>query len=565
MLVFDKEYMMLKFIKYFKILCLSTSVLLVGCSNTPNNVNLTANPGICVQLTQYNKNIQQQVLNLFPYLSNNPALSPYCMSFTIINNNSGVNANNIQITNSGLQVTYFNSSNTLVTTSLFDPNSSGIATLSGFSQTAGSLTLFDPYNCATTTSSNVVTLSANGSSCTFYVQMNAESYPVGIYPYLFNYNYTNGNANYTLTNNINQRVFMYGITQDKQLYSFIYNQAQYPNLSSFFSSPVSWAPVQNTVNIPPLNSNLVRSTNGYLYLSSNNAVYLYNGVTYSQLGNTFISRVNTLAIDPTGVIYAATSSGIYYLANNNWVQLTDSAGILSSTASISSLSFSTISPANYMMYVSTSPIFALYSCSLSVSNSIPTINCGANSVVLPVNSLSSQYIFNNINNTLLLIDPSSSNVVSYYIYLNPGWNKLQSDTLDSNFDQIYYNAVSNNQKDTLYIGLGYNVGPNTGNSIVYSCVVTPASLCQVVNSQGNATESGSGLLGSATSLILDGQQNLYVSGITLNSDDWVSQTPVSSIVTAILLPKSSSIPFWIPIIGSRQITGMIISSVLTSY
>ncbi len=558
---------MLNFIKQMNLLILFIiGFILIGCSNTPNSVNITSVPGVCVQLKQYNQNIQQQVLTAFPYLANNPPISPYCMSFSIVNNNSGVNANNIQITNTGLQVTYYNSTNNLVTSSIYDPYSSGIATLSGFAQTAGSLTLFDPYNCATTTSSNVVTLNANGGKCTFYVQISAESYPIGIYPYTFSYNYTNGNANYTLSNTINQRIFMYGITQNNQLYSFIYNQAQYTTLSNFFTTPVVWAPAQNSSSIPQItNPNLVRDRNGFLYFISNNSVYLYNGMSSSQVGQS-LTIINTLAIDPTGIVYAGTSSGVYYLSNISnvytWILLSDTNNKLPGDASISQLSFSTTP--SLAMYVKVSPIFGLYNCLLTITNSTPSINC--NNIDLTNITPGPQYILSNINNTLLLIDPTAGNVVSYYINLAGAWNRISSNPLGLAFDQIATNAVTNNKLDTLFIGLGYPVTPNPNTSIIYTCSVMSPLPCKSLSSNGVVPGSGSSLFGSAVSILLDSQKNLYVAGINLNSGDWTTQTPVlPNIVTAILFSSSTILPVWIPITGSNVITGMVNSSILTSY
>ena len=93
--------------KLTKLTNLFFGALVVGvlgaCSPTPNNVTLTLTPSSCVTgaypgyeaaATSYS--------NAFPLNATMPANAPYCMAVTLTNNNTGTNANNVQVFQGGL-------------------------------------------------------------------------------------------------------------------------------------------------------------------------------------------------------------------------------------------------------------------------------------------------------------------------------------------------------------------------------------------------------------------------------------------------------------------------------
>ncbi|MFN7094656.1 MAG: hypothetical protein ACK4M7_04755, partial [Burkholderiales bacterium] len=177
--------------KVFALVALTVTV--AACSNTQNEITMTVVQGACVQASMYASSVTPPSV-----IVKNPTTAPYCASVTIRNNNSGKNANNIQVINSGSYnglAGRFTVGTKSYSATLYDPIAAGVP-ISG-SQNIGNVMLYDPYNCATTQGANVRTLTQGGGNCTFYLQLAGESFPAGVYPINLTYNYTNWNQNYS--------------------------------------------------------------------------------------------------------------------------------------------------------------------------------------------------------------------------------------------------------------------------------------------------------------------------------------------------------------------------------
>ncbi len=291
--------------------------ILGACAPTPNDVSLTLNPGQCVTAAFPGyEAVATTYSAAYPLNATMPANSPYCMSVTMTNNNSGDNANNVQVFQGGLQLIY-----TIAGASysgyMIDFNASGIPQ-STYSyapvQQLGNIALFDPSNCLTTIGSNVNTLDKGGDTCTFYLSMVGESFPVGTYPIQLLVNYTNGNTSYTVSTSFNQRVNLYA-GGDFNTPSSVGNYLALYNGNS--SNTAALLPAVFPGQSIKL---LTKDAYGDLFAYDGNSVYVFNGgESWSNLGlPNGVTQINALSSDTLGNIFAATNAGVwtYSLANS---------------------------------------------------------------------------------------------------------------------------------------------------------------------------------------------------------------------------------------------------------
>ena len=320
--------------KLTKLTNLFFGVLVVGvlgaCSPTPNNVTLTLTPSSCVTGAYPGyEAVATSYSNAFPLNATMPANAPYCMAVTLTNNNTGTNANNVQVFQGGLQLTY-NVAGTAYSGYMIDFNASGIPQ-STYSYTPyqqlGNIALFDPSNCVTTIGSHVNTLSQGGGQCTFYLGMVGESLPVGTYPLQLQVNYTNGNDSYFVNAAFNQRVNLYAggdFTAPSSVgnYLALYN-GESANIAE--STPVAF-PGQ-AIKL------LTRDAYGDIFAYDGVSVYVFNGgSSWASIGLPGGSgvQINALSSDNLGNVFAATTAGVwtYSLSSSTpaWSNVAGAAG-----------------------------------------------------------------------------------------------------------------------------------------------------------------------------------------------------------------------------------------------
>ncbi|MCX8514632.1 MAG: hypothetical protein ORN24_03600 [Burkholderiales bacterium] len=549
--------------KFLNIVILLITFSLTACSNTPNSVTMTVAQGQCVQTSQY-RGVTPNFQNLIE--SNPTTTTPYCLAVTVQNNNTGLNANNVQITSSGLQVSYLNfSSNSESTAQLFDSAAAGV-TVSTATQTVNNLILFDPYNCVTTSGAQVLVLGMGGGTCTFYLQESGESSPVGVFPYSLTYNYTNGNANYSVTSTFNQRTTLYGGT-NIGLYSVTANIVN--NTLNPFTNQIQWQPVSSATGMPPT-LGLTRSAYGIVYFAESNTVYQYNGLTITQVGNSLPLPslpyiINNLALDTNGNLFAGTNgNGLFvnqFANESTWTQVITN-GITNSSNNIIGLK-STTSSGNPLLYVIESANG--YIC--TYTNDSSNINCliippiaggGGNPVflqnALDVDSSGNLYFGGLLNGNLNIYNWASS--LSPYSPDIPQTN--------STIGAVLYNLF--NTESSIYFSLSTN---ESNENLVYSCI--QSSCNPVVSESGNPLgTSPLRASGYVNSLTNDGYGNLYASGFTLYSADWASNESSFPISAALLFGNSVTYGGgnWIPIFpatSQQKILSTVVATTLTSY
>lgn len=523
-----------------------------GCSQTPNSISLSAAQGQCVTGTNPGYESTATTYSAaFPMNATLPATSPYCIALTLTNNNSGQNANNIQVNGYGFTMSYVSayspSGNTTYTASMIDYNAAGVSA-SSFSNTyqqISNIALFDPNNCVTTLGPNVRTLYTNGNSCTFYVQIVNESMPVGVYPLNFSVNYTNGNANYSVGTTINERSNLY--------------------VGGTFPQNVMLTNAQNTS--PTINT----------FVSANSPEsYSVKSMTRDAFGNVYTG-------DIFGNVYKYTGESI-----SSWYQIPNGAGGLPGGASI--LAMAADSVGNVYLINALGQVYQLQYTSFSLDvNSMGTVN------VNPANLTSMQVVSNqlyvsnnnNVYNCNLTTISSTSCNPSVYI---------------TGPDTVINQLVSSNNTFNIAGATGvwaYNGGswvsvPDSGvtglpglpvDSIAYFNNVnfagTPfwyAGISQIESSQpsvyiesGNAafipllSPSGQNILsGTVSNVIVDNAQGVFVGGVSLQSNDYPGQTaPVAYLISPTISTASSE---WTAITGiSGTINAMQTASQLTPY
>lgn len=304
-------------------------VLLSACAPTPNDVSLSFTPGQCVTGSHPGyEATATSYSGAYPLNATMPANSPYCMGVTMTNNNSGTNANNVQVFQAGLQLTYTIAGSTY-TSSMIDFNATGIpqSTYSyTVAQQVGNIALFDPSNCVSTIGSNVNTLDKGGEQCTFYLEVVGEAFPVGTYPIQLSVNYTNGNANYNATGSFNQRVNLYAGGNFSMPTSIANNLALYNGNSSksVESLPVTFPGGNVTL--------LTKDAYGDLFAYDGSNVYAFNGgESWSNIGlPTGVTQINALSSDTLGNVFAATNAGVWTYSLSNptlaWSNIAGSSG-----------------------------------------------------------------------------------------------------------------------------------------------------------------------------------------------------------------------------------------------
>ncbi len=527
--------MKIKSIKFVILVCLI--IFVTSCANTPNDVVMTVNQGSCVQSSMY----LAQGFTPPTSVWNNPESAPYCMSVTLTNNNSGQNANNVQIVNSGMVLSYSVGANSY-SSMIYDPVSAGLS-ISGANQIVGNVITYDPNKCTTTTGANVITLNQNGGSCTFFIQLSGESFPVGVYNTNITYNYTNGNQNYSTGINFNQRVNLYAGGTG----------------GIFLDTNGSW---QNFIS-PTISGVNAITTDlwGHVYISTLTAVSLYNGISGLNTLGSFPSgyQITSLATDNNGAIYAGTNGGgVYkynpYITSPVWESFNGSG--ISSTSNIIGLSnFINLNNSG------TDALFATTATTAYQCNSPESFNNSCTWVTLTSSQAPESFNAAAIttDNYGVLYTGSGSSVNSYaltswyppYVF-NPTIIGEVSSLVWSNFESV----------QNLFVGQV----PITGlESSVYSCALTgtgtPTTCIPTIS------ESGNSLYGSIYGIDLDGANNLYVVGGGILSSDFTESSPI--LAAYIGEGATGATSNWTPIqngvVTNSTLSVVKSASILTSY
>lgn len=238
--------------------------------------------------------------------ANNIESAPYCLSVKMQNNGGGqnfVNSTVFPINNFSIAVSGVNNINSPANSSSLDPNGCFKGTLKP------------------------------GATCSFYLQIVNESYPVNTIESItiaLNYSINNtafGNSNNTYTTNLH-------LTESTTLY-IVQNNANNSYLWQYNANGLTSSLIESTDQI----NTFVADTNsyGFLYLGGNHGLYYYgNGFTSTSLGNESSignNGVNNI-IQLANYLYATTStsqtSGIWALSlvNQKWNStITTSSGI----------------------------------------------------------------------------------------------------------------------------------------------------------------------------------------------------------------------------------------------
>lgn len=547
-----------------------------GCSGTPNSINMSLNQGMCASSSLYSTTAINSMCSTTSstynaaycsLISNNPTTTtPYCMAITVQNNNTGDNANNIQVTSSGLQVTYTPiGTTTPITTTLYDQYSSQVS-ISGESQQANNVVLFDPKNCVTSTGSYVTTLATGGQSCTFYLEILNESSPVGVNPYALAYNYTNGNANYNVSTTVNQRVYLYGGGNNGLNYvATNVTSAATPGSGTAASWSITGLTGAPTTSV----QYIIEGSYGFLYFASGGAVYSDNGSVATQLGSAFANNVTALALDSGGNLYASVTNqgvSVYNPTLGVWVQMQDTNGNITSTTNVTGIKGFEFTGAPNTLYEITSsgtyycnnpsPTTSTQTCSLASGGTPPSTFFGN---AADVDSSGNLYVGGtNTAANSMTVSTYSSNWSSYTA--NPALNYVANSS--------YIGSVRwTNQTTTGIPNIYYGVIGLAENNAVYQC--STLTSCAAVVSAGG----GNGITGNILSLTTDGLGNLYVGGNTVYSPDWGSAA--GSGTGAFLLfgatATSPVVSSWVPIIPNSTtgqpltINYITAASMLTSY
>lgn len=483
-----------------KVIYLWVVVGLASCAQTPNDVSLTVTQGQCVTAVYPGYESQATTYSqAFPSNGSLPPTSPYCVAVTLVNNNSGQYANNVQVYQSGLVVSYPVFGSTTYAASMVDFNAAGIPSSSfAAQQQLVDLNLFDPNNCVTTQGSKVTTLASNGGVCTFYLQLNGESLPVGVYPLTVSVNYTNGNAQYTTSTIINQRVNLYlgG--------NFTSNVA--------ISNGASTVPIANSIisaNSPESFgvTAMARDPFGVVYTGDIiGKVYKYTGTSINSwteisglptgspiAAMTTDSAANLYVVDNNGQVYQVTPSltvnSMGAIPTESPSGIPNSAQVLGSTGSSATL---LIAAGN-----------EIYTCGLST---ISVNSCLSTHYATGPNQIINQML---VSNTLTI----ASNLNVYQYAAGNTWVQIAGGLPGQNVDSIAnYHNISNNIV-TWYAGLAQL--ESTSSSVYFEN--NGAAFIPLISFQGGMI---SGNL--ITDLITDSAQGVFVSGTNLISSDFTN-------------------------------------------
>lgn len=555
------------------------TILSVACSDTPNNITMTPSQGVCVQASQYSttNGAQANAIATYPIIESNPTFTtPYCMAVTLQNNNSGTNANTVQITTGGLTLNYTVGSTTY-SAQMYDPAAATI-TISGGTQTAGNVAIFDPQNCVTTQGANVQNLATGGGKCTFYLQLTGEGNPVGTYPTSLIYNYTNGNQNYSISTNINQRVYLYG-GANNGLY-FVNNSAISASQGST-GTPAAWS--TGITGAPQTAvSYIIETLYGFVFFSSGTQVYLFNGISATQVGGNLPATVTSIAFDSSYNVYASTTNGIYVYNTNStttsgWTLMTDSSNQVTSNTAIIGLKgyeFAGQQSLNQLYAISSNfayictnlnPSAATFNCTKASSGAAPS-TLYANAI--DIDSSGNLYAGGLFGSALTI------GVLSNFAWSAPNYTVTPSIPLVTGAIPAiggvrWESAAATGSNPIVYFSV---LNPESAlaaqtESAVYTCNPGIPS-CSPLLSPGGSNP----IFGNANTITDDGLGNVYVAGSQLNSSDWGSAA--SNVTGAFLLLNPSStaaggVSSWTPITAGSLNTAPInftaVASMLTTY
>lgn len=508
---------------------LGFALILGACSNTPNSINMSVANGVCVQPSYYTGVTPPSAIN------NNPTTAPYCMSVTLQNNNNGTNATNIQVTATGFTLAFTPtaaSGATPLSSKLCDNTSSGgLCTSSGGAGNLGNVYLYDPLNCVTTQGVNVVTLTSGGGTCTFYLQLSGTSYAVGSYPMTLNYNYTNGNSNYTIAASALQNVSLYA-GGNSGLYQAIYNSAATPAQYQWQPFSVTGAPTSGVTST-------ITDSFGNLYFTGNlNMVYQYNGTTVTPLGGVLPSSINSLAIDGNNNLYAGTiGNGIYTYsvgaASPAWTQLSSS---IPTTANINNVNY-TLSGTTSVLYATTSTqAYYCIAASPSLSYTCSKIEQSSGPTQFYQNA-------NGVNSAGTFFVGSTNSAFSYVPTTPTVWSQYTfAPVITGNVYGVYPTLSS------LYLG---EVGAkNTAESSAYGCNIgsSGTSCAPLVSTSSN------NVTGNVYDIAVDGANNVFTIGSDLNSLDFAPITTAAA--SGAYIGESGVTPttVWNPITNGSGVT-----------
>jgi hypothetical protein len=517
------------------------SALLIGCAQTPNNVTLTVTQGQCVTSAYPGYESQATPYSAaFPMNGTLPGTSPYCAAVTITNNNSGQNANNIQIYQSGLYVSFpslANSAGVTSAASMVDFNAAGIpqSSFANTQQQLFNLNLFDPRNCVTTQGANVQTLNANGGACTFYVQLSGEAMPIGVYPISLTLNYTNGNTNYSTTTNINQRANLY--------------------LGGIFSSNIaitnagSTSPTANSIisaNSPEQYgvTALTRDPYGMVYSGDIlGNVYKYNGTSRSSW--TPISGLPSVGQSPVAALVTDSSANLYVVNNAGQVsQVTPSLAVNSMGSIPVAVNYP---PSSAQVFSGTSLLISsgsnIYACNLAT---ISANSCRSIPYAIAPESINQMIA----TNTLTIA--TSQNI---YQYSGGGWTPIAAGLIGNDIQSIAQFINSSTGLTTWYAGITQT---ESTNSSIYS-ETSGAAFAPLLSS------SSAMVSGGVSQVVTDAAQGVFVSGLGLSSSNFSGQTYLAYTASNYLGVLAAT-P-WIAIsgIGGGAVLTLQTASQLTSY
>jgi len=525
--------------------------VICGCSQTPNSISLSAKQGQCVTgLFPGYESAATTYSQAFPINGNLPSTSPYCVALTLTNNNSGQNANNIQVNGYGFTMGYTTtgSSSTTYSASMIDFNAAGVSS-SSFSNTyqqISNIALFDPNNCVTTIGSKVNTLYTNGGSCTFYVEIVNESMPIGVYPLNFSVNYTNGNANYSTGITLNERSNLYVGGNFSSNLVITNAQSTSPTVNTFISanSPESYVVTA-----------LTRDTFGNVYSGDIlGNVYRYNGESIASWSAIPIgtgglpggSAIAAMTSDSLGNVYLVTALGQVYQIQFSTLSV--------AITSMGNLVFGVDQPTSMqilgnILYVSSGN--NIYSCNTSI---ITSTSCNpAVAITGPDTTIHQMVSSSNTINIAGGTGVWAYNGSGGWVAIpNSGATGLPGLPVDS---MAYFNNT--NFAGSPYWYAGITQIESTQSSVYIESGNAPFT--PLLSPSGQSILSG-----TVSYLTVDNAQGIFVAGSSLQSNDFSGQyAPLAYLIS----PTISSITSdWTPITGvNGTINAMQPASQLTPY
>ncbi len=319
-------------------------------------------------------------------------------------------------------------------------------------------------------------------------------------------------------------------------------------------------PISGTV------TGLARDLYGNIYISTAQLVYLFNGISTTQVANAIPGvQINGVTTDLNASVYIATNQGIFKFnpdeSSTVWTPYND----LSTPAQITATT-NVVSIKGYENFESVNVIYATtesqaYICNTQndLNSSLgchwSSLNTGATPNIFLPNALAVDY-YNNLytaNQSSVNTYTTSWQNISYF---------LQPGTTTGVLSSIYWALFNNTQ--FLYVGEHNTLSANE--NTVYLCNPSPSGCGSVQSSNNNS------LTGNVYAVVSDGANNLYAAGSGLNSADFTA-TP-NAFGAFLTIPASGFIAStpWTPIsngsipaISGGSLTVLKVSSMLTSY